>query len=361
MTGIRLAMIVRDESAVIERAIASALPFVSSWLIIDTGSTDDTVDRIERALADLPGQVLHRPWVDFAANRSELVSLAADGADWLLLLDADMVVEVDADLDDRLAEHDADAALVAVVGSIRYRMPYLVRGGRPWHFVGRTHEHLSSEQPYRTAPFDALRIVHHGDGGARADKFERDLALLTAAVADDPNDPRSLYYLAQTHRDRGDDLAALEAYRRRAALGGWAEEEFSARLQAALIEERLAPDAVIESLLAAWDSRPTRAEPLYHLARIHRLRRRHRAAWAFASLAAGIPPSDDILFVEDWVWRWGIGFERADAAWRIGERGLAAQFVAAVIDEPGLPADHREHLELIAADLHDSDTDRPHP
>ncbi len=42
MTAICLAMIVKDEAHVIARAIASVRPFIDSYAIVDTGSTDDT-------------------------------------------------------------------------------------------------------------------------------------------------------------------------------------------------------------------------------------------------------------------------------------------------------------------------------
>jgi glycosyltransferase involved in cell wall biosynthesis len=39
-----LVMIVKNEEAVLERALRSALPFISTYVIVDTGSTDSTKD-----------------------------------------------------------------------------------------------------------------------------------------------------------------------------------------------------------------------------------------------------------------------------------------------------------------------------
>jgi hypothetical protein len=234
-----------------------------------------------------------------------------------------------------------------VTGDLDYRMPYLVRGDRPWHYVGRTHEHLSSSEPFSAERFDDLRIAHHADGGTRGEKFERDLLLLSAAVAEKPDDPRSLFYLAQTRRDMGDDATALTLYRRRVEVGGWDEETFYALYQAGLTEDRLGRPESTDTLQAAWDSRPTRAEPLYQLARINRLRRRHHLSWIFASLAIAIPRPEDLLFVEGWVYLWGAQFELADAAWRIGENARAVELARDLLKNDGLPEDHRAHLEYI--------------
>ena len=359
--GLRLAMIVRDEAPIMQRAIASILPLIDSWRIIDTGSTDDTVELIESSLEGVAGEMRRSTWVDFGHNRSELVDWAAEGADWLLLLDADMIVHADDDLAEQLAAFSADAALVPVDGGVSYRMPYLVRGNRPWHYVGRTHEHLSSTAPYRTEWFDGLRITHVADGSSHQVKLERDAALLGLDLIEHPDSSRTVFYLAQTYRDAGEHELALQQYRRRASMGGWAEEVFWSLYQAALIEEAIASPTATDAMIRAWDARPERAEPLYRLARRHRLLRQHHAAWIFASAAAALELPDDTLFVDGEVYRWAAAFERADAAWRIGHRALARTEVERLLALDGIPAEHRDHLELMRSDLGASENLRSHP
>ena len=71
-----LNMIVRDEAAVIERCLRSARPYIQAWAVSDTGSSDGTQDIVRRVLGDLPGELIERPWIDFAANRNEALQLA---------------------------------------------------------------------------------------------------------------------------------------------------------------------------------------------------------------------------------------------------------------------------------------------
>lgn len=348
---LRLAMIVRNEAAIIERVLASAAPVIDSWRIIDTGSTDATRALIETALTGVPGELRRSEWIDFGHNRSELVAWAAAGADWLLLLDADMTIDADTDLVEQLSSQSADSLLVPVDGGVSYRMPYLVRGDRPWHYVGRTHEHLSSTESYRTAWFDGLRITHLADGSSHEVKLERDLDLLGLDLLEAPDSTRTVFYLAQTYRDAGEHELALEHYRRRASMGGWDEEVFWSLYQAALLEESLNLPTATDAFLRAWDARPERAEPVYRLARRHRILRRHHAAWVFASAAAALEPPADTLFVDAEVYRWAAAFERADAAWRIGHHELAQAEVERLLALDGIPADHRDHLNLMRADL----------
>ena len=346
-----LAMIVRNESAVLDRALDSVLPFLRTWRVIDTGSTDGTPELVRARLGHLPGELKRSAWVDFGTNRSELVAWATDAAEWLLLLDADMTVEAADDLGEQLAGFDADAAMVAVAGGSSYRMPYLVRGGLPWSYTGRTHEYLSCGAPFSTGWFEGLRLRHHGDGGTRSEKVDRDLRLLNQELLEDPSNPRTHFYLAQTLRDAGDAALAVEHYERRVALGGWDEEVFFAQYQVGLLEYGLDRERCTESLLRAWDLRPTRAEPMYQLARINRLRGRHHLSWIFSTLATGIPEPDDVLFVESWIYAWAARFEQADAGWRIGHHDLARHHCAELLARSDLPDDHREHLLLISEDI----------
>ena len=84
-----LAMIVRNEAAVIRRCLNSVRPLIDHWIVVDTGSTDGTQDLVRAALAGLPGQLVERPWVDFAHNRSEALALARPHGTYTLIIDAD--------------------------------------------------------------------------------------------------------------------------------------------------------------------------------------------------------------------------------------------------------------------------------
>jgi predicted GH43/DUF377 family glycosyl hydrolase len=166
---------------------------------------------------------------------------------------------------------------------------------------------------------DALIVHHHADGGARADKFARDLGMLERDLASDPDNPRTLFYLAQTLRDLGEEDRAIEYYERRVAVGDWDEERFYAAFQAGNLRARRDEDEAIDALLSAWELRPQRAEPLFELARFCRFRGYHRLAYMFASRGAEIENPDDVLFVHRWVYDWGLQYELAAAAYWVDE------------------------------------------
>jgi predicted GH43/DUF377 family glycosyl hydrolase/tetratricopeptide (TPR) repeat protein len=332
--SIALCMIVRDEAAVIERCVRSVMPLIDAWVICDTGSEDGTPELIERMLGELPGRLHHRRWRDFGHNRSELMALAAGSADYLLLLDADMTL----DWRGSLPPLTADAYLLRHDGEPAYRVPRLVRGDRRWWFEGSTHEHLAGEGEWSQEVLESLVVQHYGDGGHRAEKLERDAALLERDLERAPDNARTVFYLAQTLRDLGEDERAIELYERRAGLGGWDQECFYAAYQAGSLLARRDDDRAVATLLGAWQLRPQRAEALHELARFCRFRGWREAGYLFAGRGAALPCPDDALFVHRWVYEWGMRFELALAAYWVADFQQALALCDELLQDRTLPA-----------------------
>lgn len=313
---IGLAMIVRDEAAVIERCLGSLRSIIDYWTIVDTGSLDGTPELATAALSGIPGKLHHRTWHDFATNRNELLRLARPTSDYLLLVDADMTLKVTSA--DPLDGIHAPINEVLVVGDLTYRMPYLISSKLDCRYVGRTHEYLDvADAAAKRVAFDGFTLWHHADGGTRGEKFQRDLALLERDAADNPSNPRTIFYLARTREDLGDGPGALAAYRRRIELGGWDEEIFWSMYRCAVILDAAGDwESAAQMYITAWEFRPLRAEPVLQLARGHRERGAFRTALMWANVGAGLEmPSHERLFVERAVYTWGMTLELAANLW----------------------------------------------
>lgn len=350
-----LCMIVKNEAGVLARCLRSCRDLIDCWVICDTGSSDGTQELIARELEGIPGELHRHEWVDFGHNRSALMELAADRAGYLLLIDADMTVVRSAPL----GALGADAYMLRQ-GDERfdYRNKRLVRGDLRWRYVGSTHEYLSCLDVERTVErLDALTIDDHGDGGSKADKFERDCALLQAELREQPENGRAVFYLAQTQRDLGTQtgdagalVAARDLYERRAEMGGWEEEVCCAWRQAGRLSAELGewPRASAASM-AAWEARPSRLEAVHDLVAGLLDRHQHRSAHRFTSLAAGaggLAVPEDILFVEPWVYRWGLLFQHSVAAYWCGEFDASIRACKRLLAIESLPDAHRHQVEV---------------
>ncbi|HET9652675.1 MAG TPA: glycosyltransferase family 2 protein [Usitatibacter sp.] len=346
-----LDMIVKDEAPVIGRCLASVRPFVDRWVIVDTGSTDGTQQLVREALRDLPGTLHERPWRDFGHNRTEALQLAAREADYLLFIDADETLKAPGGF--AWPELTADAYFLPVeYGDCLYGRCALVSMRLEWRWVGVLHEYLASKPEARKATLEQPRIVVSHDGARARDPqtYLKDIAILEAAVARDPQDARNVFYLAQSYRDAGRLEESAATYLRRAGMGGWDEERWFALYQVARITERLRrdPAAIVEAYLTAYECRPSRAEPLYHLARFHRERQQYARALLFAQQGLAIAMPRDMLFVERDVYRWRLLDEAGTAAYYVGAREVGRRAIERLL-APGVAPDSER--ARIAANL----------
>lgn len=337
-----LNMIVKNEAHVIERCLTSVRPFIQRWLIVDTGSSDGTRELIRAALADVPGQLVERPWVDFAHNRTEAIRLAPPDADYLLFIDADE--ELASVPGFQMPRLEADAYdLTVQYDNLRYLRRQLVRRALPWRYEGVLHEYLTGPQNFSVAELPGLwTVVHHEGARARdPETYRKDAAVLEAALSREPDHSRYTFYLAQTYRDLGELEQALEWYARRVLQGGWREEVWVALYQVAQLKERLGQPwpEVQEAYLMAYAYHPGRAEALYRVGMHYQHERAYALAQLFLERAAQLPLPTGGLFVEQAVYAYHAAIETAVAEYYLGQHESALTRYAALLERPDLPAD----------------------
>ncbi|WP_405947977.1 glycosyltransferase [Streptomyces prunicolor] len=332
-----LCMIVKNESLVIERCLEAVRPLVDYWVISDTGSTDGTQDLIRKVLDGVPGELHEEPWVDFGHNRTRNIQHARGKADYLLTLDADHVMRQDATLPRLTA---GSYMLRYDTPGTQHRFKHLMRGDWPWRYEGVTHEYPCTDEPDTQENLDALVIEDQADGGCRSDKFERDARLLRRELERDPDNPRTVFYLANTERDLGHPREAIALYERRARMEGWGEEVYCSLLEAGILRAEQADDwpGAMDAFSRAWDGRPERLEACYELASRLRLAGRHRTAYALLRDVVGRPEPGDLLFTKSWVYRWGLLFEFSITAYWVGEFAASIEACDQLLALPDLPA-----------------------
>ena len=306
-----LCMIVRNESQIIERCLAAALPIVDAACICDTGSDDDTVEIARTVLegAGTPARIPSHEWVNFGVNRTRSFGEAREFArelgwtladSYALFIDADMILHVAPDFQkDSLTA--SGYSVTQIQGTLRYDNLRLARLDEDWICAGATHEFWAlPDTGGAVESLNGLSILDVGDGGSKEDKFERDIRLLEEELEADPDNPRTIFYLAQSYFDTGQYERARDLYQRRSEMGGWEEERWYAAYRAALSTAHLGDgDRGLGELFRAWGRRPERAEPLADIARYARTTEQHALAILAAERALALdPPADDKLFVD---------------------------------------------------------------
>lgn len=306
-------MLVKDELANIRRAVEQALPVVDHVTILDTGSTDGTLDELRDM--QLRAMTIHeREWDGFGPSRSALLELARPHTDYTLMLDADMTLHIHCvrcgtdhapaqsgggdptgpsgtGCYDVLERPDltADEYMLRIRDD-GGRLPLLTRNSHPFRYEGVAHAYLTSDEPASVLHTDWLSV--DGGPGASREKIQGDRVLLEQAFIENPDDARTVFYLAQTYKDLDLPELAIRFYRMRAEMHGFAEERYWARYQlGVLLGENVAFADGAPELLTAWRERPHRAEALRALANLAN------------SVADKIAEPDDVLFVKHAAYR----------------------------------------------------------
>lgn len=334
---LQLVMIVKNESARIERALASVAPLITSWMIVDTGSIDNTKEKIIEFFKarGVPGEIRDEPFVDWSQARNAALGWARKLAfvyepTHYLLMDADMELIVRDKVAFLADKPGASFEMYQHAGSVHYTNTRLVSVQDTGVYRGVTHEYYDGAHEGKIDESVAF-FYDHADGANRPEKFKRDIALLKEGLKHEPDNVRYFYYLANSYRDAGQPEKAAKWFLRRVVAGGWDEEVWSARVNLAHCHKAMGhSNEFIRILLDAYNSRPKRAEPMYDLAHWYREQpHAQAAALACAEAVEHLPKPDDILFVNDFVYKAGIKEEIAICSWYVpGKRAKGFQVCA---------------------------------
>lgn len=224
-TKIRLSqcMIVKNEEKNIRRALTWGKSIVCEQIVVDTGSTDKTVEIAE----EMGAKVYHFDWIDdFSAAKNFAIEQAT--GNWIAFLDADeYFLKEDAEkiipLITKLKEEKKgikktivirtpwinidDEGKVASVGAqdrLFYNMPEL-------RYKNRIHEALELDKGIEAEIFDAkniLNIYHLGYGKKELDekgKIQRNFELVNLEVKENPENYNAWVYV-------GDSLFGKKKY-----------------------------------------------------------------------------------------------------------------------------------------------------
>ncbi|MEM7194360.1 MAG: glycosyltransferase [Pseudomonadota bacterium] len=320
MSSICLNMIVKDESAVIARCLQSVKPYIDYWVIVDTGSNDNTAEVIQAELSGIPGELHHRTFDNFSESRNHALIEAENDCDYLLLIDADMVLNVE---DDSFKEKlELDGYYLPVHEAQTYHNIRLIKNDLLWQYVGRTHEFIVSQDAGSIATHPDLSITHLLDGSSRTEKNQRDKNLLELTLQEDANDTHALFYLGRIAINEEQWIDALKYLNRMLYQEHHWDPEWVwyARHMRGKLMEKLDYDfdSVTSSYLSAYESRPQRAESLYDLARYCRESDRLALAEMYGSRAAELPVPDELFDLDKTLYSWNIPAEYAFICYRLG-------------------------------------------
>lgn len=291
-----LNMIVKNESHIIIQTLTDLCKKIKFdyWIISDTGSSDNTIELIQRFFRDIKiqGELIRTGWIDFGYNRTIALEAAFDKTDYILVFDADDSISGNFILPDNIFEYDS--WYVRLVSSdVHYYRKMIFSNRKKYKFVGVLHEYLECITNETSSYITGNYHVVSGKFGNRSncnDKYLKDAILLENAYAEarkraDDIHMRYSFYCANSYRDANETDKAIEWYKNTLTLNNWTQEKYISCLRLyELYESKNIPENGLHYLIESQMYDYDRVECIYRLIKYYTQKSQYAVAFSFYTL-----------------------------------------------------------------------------
>jgi len=287
-----LNMIVKNESNIITRLFDSVISIIDTYCICDTGSTDNTIQIIEEYFVKkgINGKIIQEPFKNFCYNRNFALKECIGLADFVLLLDADMILKLNNFEKSMLSKADSFSILQGNE-AFYYQNLRIIKNNGLYKYIGVTHEYIDTPSNNNSIFLDksVIFIIDIGDGGSKSDKFQRDIRLLIEGLKHEPNNARYHFYLANSYHDNGNFEEAIKFYKKRIELEDWKEEVWYSYYRIGCCYKKMNnfSDA-LHYWLEGYNFYPERLEAIYEIIKYYRKNSKHQLCMVFYNVAKNI-------------------------------------------------------------------------
>lgn len=284
-----LTQIVKDESHVIEKMLDSIKPIVDGICIVDTGSTDNTIEVINNwgKRNGVETYVFERAFDNFENCRNESFTKARemflknDGNTYYnFWLDADETIIIDPKFDKQKIDKDL-YMFNTYIGQMKYTRNELCRLDKPFKFYGPVHEFIiCDDKNISSGLMEGITVKVEMTGGSWKGnipaKYLSHAHVLEKYINNSRQDPRWIFYTAQSYHDSAcipDNREeneerlrrSMKFYKERVSRAdGYPEEIFYAQYRVGTIMRTMEEpwNLTLNELLKAYNFDPLRGEPI---------------------------------------------------------------------------------------------------
>lgn len=289
---LHLTMIVKNSGDSFKTVLESYIPYIDRWTILDTGSTDNTVQIIKNTLGKrVRGELFQEPFINFRESRNRCLDLAGYNSKFLIMLDDTYVIKEN--LRGFLKKVRGDQfgesfGLFIQSKDMEYSSNRIFRTVYNLRYMYKIHEVPQENKCVMIPKQDAwiFDAVDDYMDKRTANRKQSDIILLQESIQEEPENPRHLYYMAQTYVCLEDYENAYKYFLRRFyhSNEGFFQEKFDAGFEAARIGQYRLNKPWEECLFlynALEKIDPRRPEPSYFIGIYHYTQKNFKEAFKF--------------------------------------------------------------------------------
>lgn len=346
MAKLALNTIVKNEAHCIIGMLEAAAQITDLIVINDTGSTDGTQELIRKFGEErgIPTYVFERPFDDFEKSRNFGMDKLREVVDqlgwsrsevWGWWCDADEKIIVDSKFDKR--QFNKDLFMInTYIGQMKYTRNTFWRTSKPFKFYGPVHEFIVCDEQNITSGLAEnihvdVKMIGASWQGDISQKYLSHSHKLEAYIAESRQDPRWIFYTAQSYHDSASMKdnkeeneerlrRSLKYYRERVSrVDGYPEEIYYSQYRIGTIMRVLEEpwNLTHQELLKAYAIDPLRGESIkviidyylqigeWHMAYMY-------SKFAYSNFHGKNPYPTRLLFVDESTYVWK--FAEAHAA-----------------------------------------------
>jgi len=203
---IELCIMVKNGGDQFEETLKANLHLVDRWTILDTGSTDNTLEIIEKVLGNKRGKLFQEPFLNFRDSRNRCLELAGTKCKYTLMLDDTYRIQGDLRkfLNTVRGDQFSDSFSFFVQSEdMQYTSNRVLNTEKKLKYLYKIHEVIQTDNNINVIiPQYVSNIFDYRCQYMETRTMERkqyDLKILLEEVEENPNDPRCYYYIAHTY------------------------------------------------------------------------------------------------------------------------------------------------------------------
>ena len=366
MPKLALNFICKDEERVIERMLNSSNGILDLIVALDTGSTDRTIELIKKYGVDnnIPTYVFERPFDTFDKSRNfamdklrEVVKeLDWNSNDvWGMWYDCDEQLVIDSKFDK--TQFNKDLFMInTFIGSMKYTRNTFFRVSKPFRWYGVVHEFIVCDEKNITSGLaENIHVNVSMDGaswqGDISKKYLGHAHKLEAYIAENREDPRQIFYCAQSYHDSASMKdnreeneerlrRSLRYYRERVSrTDGYHEEIYYSQYRIGVIMRLLEEswNLTHQELLKAYAIDPLRAESIKVIIDYYMQMNEWHMAYMYTKFAkmnfhGKNPYPNRLLFIDEATYVWKLAESHSAACYYTGRMDEARSTYQDILD-----------------------------